>query len=93
MDIPTVTKNADARRFEIADSGELATLSYHEGKGHITLVHTEVPPSLGGRGYGGVLARTALEYARANGLRVIPHCPFVRAYLERHPEYADLTER
>ena len=90
--MPIVTKNAEERRFQIEDSGTIAMLTYHEGKGHITLVHTEVPPSLGGRGYAGALAKTALEYARTNGLRVIAHCPFVRAFLERHPEYADLTE-
>ena len=90
--MPTVTKNADAHRFEIVDGGVRGILTYHEGKGHITLIHTEVPSELGGRGYAGALAQTALEYARANGLRVIAHCPFVRAYLDRHPEYADLIE-
>jgi predicted GNAT family acetyltransferase len=93
MDIPTVTKNAEHSRFELADNGELAMLNYRERKRHIILIHTEVPASLGGRGYAGALAKTALEYARANGLYVIVHCPFVRTYLERHPEYADLTER
>jgi predicted GNAT family acetyltransferase len=86
-----VTKNADAKRFEITDDDAIAMLTYHEGRRHITLIHTEVPPALGGRGYGGELAKFALEYARTMGLRVIVHCPFVRAYLERHPEYADLT--
>lgn len=90
--MPTVTKNREATRFEIDDGGVIAMLTYHEGNRHITLIHTEVPEALNGRGYGGALAKTALEYARANGLRVIVHCPFVRAYLERHPEYAELTE-
>jgi predicted GNAT family acetyltransferase len=91
--MPTVTKNSEEQRFQIDDGGTIAMLTYHEGKRHITLVHTEVPAALGGRGYAGALAKTALEYARANSLRVIVHCPFVRAFLERHPEYADLTER
>jgi predicted GNAT family acetyltransferase len=90
--MPTVTNNPAERRFQIDDGELIAKLTYHEGKGHITLVHTEVPPELGGRGYAGALAKYALEYARANRLRVIAHCPFVRAFLERHPEYADLTE-
>ncbi len=87
-----VTNNQAAHRFEIEADGALATLTYREGKRRLTLIHTEVPEALGGKGYGGALARTALEYARAAGLRVIPYCPFVRAYLERHPEYAELTQ-
>jgi predicted GNAT family acetyltransferase len=88
----TVVKNGDARRFEIEGTGGAAVLTYHEGKGHITLVHTEVAPELAGQGYAGTLAKAGLEYAREHGLRVVAHCPFVRSYLERHPEYADLTK-
>lgn len=85
-----VVRNAKAHRFEI-DGEDAAVLNYHEGAGHITLVHTEVAPELEGKGYGSALARAALEYARMKGLRVIPHCPFVQTYIERHPEYADLV--
>ena len=56
------------------------------------LVHTEVDEQFAGRGYASALARTALDYARANNLKVIPTCPFVRKYLERHPEYDDLRD-
>src|SRR5678815_2644317 len=86
-----VTKNDAANRFEIVADGTTAELRYEEHPRYITLIHTEVPPALEGRGYGGALARAALEYARDKHLRVVPRCPFVRAYLERHPEYADLT--
>jgi predicted GNAT family acetyltransferase len=91
--MPTVTKNSDARRFEIGEGDDVAILTYREGRKHITLVHTEVPTTLGGRGYAGALAKTALDYARERGRRVVVLCPFVRAYLERHPEYADLIEK
>jgi predicted GNAT family acetyltransferase len=56
-------------------------------------MHTRVPGELEGQGYGGALAKAALDYARANGLKVIPTCPFVSAYLRRHKEYADLVQR
>jgi len=87
---PTVDKNEPASRFEMVTDEGVAVLNYHEGPSHITLVHTEVPKAMEGRGYAGALAKTALEYARAKGIRVIVHCPFVRSYLERHPEYAGL---
>lgn len=59
--------------------------------GVIDLQHTVVQRSAGGRGVGSALVVAALDHARANGLRVIPTCPFVPAVIARHPEYADLV--
>ena len=59
----------------------------------IVLVHTEVAPAVEGRGVGSRLVSAALDDIRARGLRLVPICPFVRAYLGRHPEYADLLAR
>jgi predicted GNAT family acetyltransferase len=59
--------------------------------GAIAFVHTEVDPAFGGRGVGGSLVRGALDDARARGLAVLPFCPFVRAYVQGHREYADLV--
>lgn len=87
----TVTRNDATKRFEITAEDATAELRYDEHPRYITLIHTEVPPVLEGRGYGAALARAALEYAREKHLRVVPRCPFVRSYLERHPEYADLV--
>jgi predicted GNAT family acetyltransferase len=87
----SVTHNASKRRFQIADEPS-AFLQYTEEGGRIRLIHTEVPSALGGRGYASALAHAALEYARGLNLRVDPICPFVRAYLQRHPEYAPLLE-
>ena len=56
----------------------------------LTILHTEVPKELEGRGIGSALVRGLLEIARAQGLKVQAVCPFVKAYLDRHPEYADL---
>lgn len=88
---PDVVRNDAQHRFEIHQDGQLAQLTYDESGDEIALVHTEVPPSLEGDGYGSALAQAALEYARAEHLRVIPSCPFVAAYIQKHPQYQDLT--
>lgn len=71
--------------------GRLAYLEYRREPGLLDIVHTEVPGEMKGRGVGGTLAEAALLYAREKGLRVVPHCPFVAAYIRRHPEYRDLV--
>lgn len=87
-----VVNNEQAGRFELPVGDELAVLQYRRGPSGIVLVHTEVPPAFEGRGHGARLARAALDYARAEGLRVVPACRFVRAYVGRHPEFADLVD-
>jgi len=86
-----VTRNEAERRFELAREGHTAVLTYRERDGQVTLIHTEVPPALRGRGLADELAHAALEYALQHRLTVRPVCPFVQAYLRRHPEYADLV--
>ncbi len=86
-----VRDNADAHRYEIADGGQTAFLEYRRRPGVVVLVHTEVPPALRGRGLGAKLARFALNTARTTGLRVVVRCPFVKTYLERHPELHTTT--
>ena len=66
-------------------------LTYREAAGRVTLIHTEVPPELRGRRLADALARAALDHARQHGLAVRPLCPFVQAFVKRHPEYADLV--
>jgi predicted GNAT family acetyltransferase len=56
----------------------------------MTLRHTEVPRELGGKGVGSTLARGVLEAARARGLKVVVQCDFVRAYMNKHPEFNDM---
>ena len=85
-----VVNNEAARRFEITVDGHTGFLRYAKTNDRIELLHTEVPPELGGRGLGGTLAKAALDYATDANLRVTPACPFVKKYLERHPEYASL---
>lgn len=90
---PQVVLNEAAHRFEIRDGTDVAVLEYRFRTGdHLVLVHTGVPQRLEGKGIAALLARTALEYAREHQLRVVPLCSFVRAYLQRHPEYTDLVD-
>ena len=89
-DVPAVSHNAAARQFEIHTDAGIALLKYSTSGATLDLVHTEVPASLEGGGYGSALARAALEYARVNRMTVIPTCAFVRAYMRRHHAYDDL---
>ena len=87
-----VSDAPDAQRYEARLDGELAgVLEYMLKRGRIALVHTEVAPAFEGRGVATSLARFALDDARARGLRVIASCPYVRAYLAKHPEDHDIV--
>jgi predicted GNAT family acetyltransferase len=85
-----VRDNLARHRFEAEVEGRLAVAIYRLEPGVIILVHTEVPPELGGRGVGSALVRAGLASARGRGLKVVPQCPFFAAWFERHPEDADL---
>ena len=89
---PAVVDNAAASRFELTAEGHTAVLEYVRAGARLRLMHTEVPPELRGRKYAEVLARFGLEHARANHLKVVPFCPFVRAFLQRHPEYQSVLD-
>ena len=87
-----VTDNKDRHRFELEADGHLAFSEYKREAGLITIVHTEVPKELGGRGIGTALAHGLMELIRAEGIKVKPLCPFVKAYIDKHAEYADLLK-
>jgi predicted GNAT family acetyltransferase len=87
----TIRDNPAAHRYETEVDGELAVAYYRLAGTTITFTHTEVPERFEGRGIGGALARFVLEDARARGLQVIPRCPFISAYIRRHPEYQPLV--
>ena len=87
-----VTNNTEKHRFELAVEGHIAASYYKIADGVITFIHTEVPPELGGKGSGSKLIRGALDQVRADGLKVIPQCPFVKAFIEKHPDYQDLLK-
>lgn len=88
-----VKHNEVQDRFEVQLDGALAKLEYSQTGNTIVFSHTEVPTALEGKGIGGALAQTALDYARARDLQVVPLCPFVRGYIDRHTEYKSLVKQ
>jgi predicted GNAT family acetyltransferase len=88
----TVYNNAALGRYELAVDGHIAATYYETAGGVITFVHTEVPSELGGKGIGSKLVKGALDKVRADGLQVIAQCPFVKAWIDKHPEYASLLK-
>jgi len=88
---PKPWDNAELHRFELDIDGQVAILKYMRKPGVLSLIHTEVPPSLSGRGIAATLAKFALDLARKEGLKVKAVCPFVQVYLRRHPEEADIV--
>jgi uncharacterized protein len=86
-----VRDNPALNRFELDAEGHTAVAYYRLTPGLMTFTHTEVEPALRGRGIGSAVVRGALEAARQRGLKVAPRCPFVSAYIGRHPEFADLV--
>ncbi|MGD9962085.1 GNAT family N-acetyltransferase [Nocardioides sp.] len=86
-----VTDNPGQHRYEAHVDGELAGFAaYTLSATQIVFTHTEV--HLEGRGVGSALVRAALDdVRRRGGLQVVPRCPFVRAFIDKHPAYADLT--
>ena len=84
-----VSDNPAELRYELRDDDELVgEIRYRKVPGGLALVHTEVDPKR--QGLGSVLVGGALDDLRTRGLGVVPVCPFVRVYIRRHPEYADL---
>lgn len=90
LDAISVTHNEAAHRFEAIVDGHLALITYRRLPDRIELLHTEVPPPIERHGIAGKLTRTALDFARANHLRVVPLCPYVSSFLRQHREYHDL---
>jgi predicted GNAT family acetyltransferase len=88
MDNNPVTHNEAQGQFEITLGDVKAVLQYRRTANSITLIHTEVPQASRGRGLGNQLIRAARDYAHFNQLKVVPVCPFVKAYMQKHPEAA-----
>jgi hypothetical protein len=87
-----IINNADENRFEAQlDDGSLAIVAYMRAGKNIIYTHTEVPEAHEGQGIASKLAHFVLEYARENGLRVQALCPFVKKYVNEHPEYQSIT--
>jgi len=89
---PVVRDDPEANRFLITVDGRRAGYAaYQRTPGQITFTHTEIEPEFEGKGRGSTLVREALAQARAEGDAVIPRCPFVREYIQRHPAELELV--
>jgi predicted GNAT family acetyltransferase len=87
-----VEANPQASRYELRDGDTVAGFTEYVRSGTvIAFTHTQIDPAFEGQGLGSVLIHGALDGARADGLAVLPYCPFVRGYIARHPEYLDLV--
>lgn len=91
LDDIAVIHNEKAHRFEMEIAGLRPILTYRRFPDGIHFIHTEVPPPLEGKGLAAKLARTALDFARANHLRVVPVCAYVVDFMRKHSEYQDLV--
>jgi predicted GNAT family acetyltransferase len=79
-------------RYEVTVDGQLAGHADYRDEGEVRVfVHTEVDDAFEGQGVGSTLAREALDDVRASGRSLVPRCPFIRAYIERHPDHEDLV--
>lgn len=93
----TTTRNDAEHRYELHIGSELAVIAvYRELPGHIDFLHTATEPGMEGRGLAGILVRYALDDVVASGKRIIPHCPYVAHFIEKHPDlyrqYTDVPE-
>jgi predicted GNAT family acetyltransferase len=87
---PQVADAPDQQRYEARVDGEPAgVVEYRDRRDQRILLHTTV--TLEGRGVGGALARSSLDDIRARGMRAVPKCPFIAAWIRRHPDYVDLV--
>ncbi len=87
-----VRDNPADRRYEALLGGRVVGFSQYRLIGErVVFLHTEIDPGLAGRGAGTQLVQAALDDIRSRGRRITSKCPFVSAWLERHPEYADLV--
>lgn len=95
--VPAVTTSEtrdvpEAHRYEITADGALLGFAAYQQSGSLRIfTHTEISEAVGGQGVGSQLAGAALDDVRARGLQAVPRCPFIRAWIDRHPEYADLV--
>jgi predicted GNAT family acetyltransferase len=90
---PTVRNDPEDNRYEIREGDQLLGISAYQRRGNtLVFTHTEVDSDSGHSGLGSTLVRAALDDVRRQGEKVVPLCPFVRGWIDRHPDYADLVE-
>jgi uncharacterized protein len=88
-----IRDNTALSRFELDAGGVTVFMNYRLAGNVISLDHTETPVAARGRGLASQLVEGVVQMLRARGLKVVPRCPFVRAYFDKHPELADVVQR
>lgn len=91
MSDPEIRDNAELKRYELALDGEVAMVTYNLSPPNLMITETVVPIALEGRGLASRLAKHVIGDAKARNLLILPVCPFFSAYLQKHPEYAEMV--
>lgn len=89
----TLYKNEEKKRFEIEIDGSFAFINYSEKGSQIALVHTEVDPALNGLGAASAVVEKTLNYIEQSGKMLLPFCPYVFAYIKKHPEWKRIVSK
>ena len=84
--------NPDKSRFEFDLEGQLGIVEYILAKVRIYLTHSEVPESLGGKGYGSLITKLTLEHVKASGLKLVSKCPFITSYIKKHAQWQEIVD-
>lgn len=92
MDIK-ISENKDRKRFEMVVEGKTALIEYIRAENKMYLTHTEVPKELEGKGVASSMAKQVLQQIKDEGLYLVPLCPFIAAYLKRHPEWKEILAK
>ncbi|MBS7333863.1 MAG: N-acetyltransferase [Weeksellaceae bacterium] len=87
-----VIKNEETNRFELTVDGFIAFIDFKQVDQLFKLIHTEVPEELGGRGVAAALVEKTLVYIETNNYKLYPFCPYVYAYIQRHPEWKRVVD-
>ncbi|RMA57804.1 GNAT family N-acetyltransferase [Ulvibacter antarcticus] len=88
-----VSENKEKKRFEAKVEGNLALIEYIRAEDKVYLTHTEVPKALEGKGVASSMANQVLQQIKDENLKLVPLCPFIAAYLKRHPEWKELLAK
>jgi hypothetical protein len=91
MDQASVRDNRELQRFELPVDGQVVFADYHRQPGRLVITHVEAPVALRGAGHASELMRGVAEQARIEQVKILPLCPYARAWMQRRPEYRDLA--
>ena len=91
MEQANVRDNRELQRFELPVDGQVVFADYRRQPGRLVITHVEAPLNLRGKGVAGQLMQGMLDQARGEGVKVLPLCPYAKAWMQRHPEFKDVT--